>query len=117
MTNGTAYLGQTVATSGEAGAALVNAVLQRVNANILHPREEFFFREPGRPDPSGANQPRQTNIPPPGRGTSSLGLNRTVPGLIPVLVEMGQQQALDRRIALHVEVLQAVLLETGVLQG
>lgn len=114
--NGTAFLGQTIATNGEAGTALVKAVIERVNAAILYPWEEFFFREfSGQSQSqSGSNLPRQTNLPPPGRGTSSLGLSRFFPGLIPILVEMGQQQALERRIALHIQVLTEVLAEAGI---
>ena len=115
-TNGTAFLGETVATNGEQGATLVRSVIERVNAAVLHEHEKFWFRDFGRPQQSqaGANLPRQADIPPPGRGTSSLGLNRFFPGLITVLVEMGQQQTIERRIALHVQVLTEVLRQTGI---
>jgi hypothetical protein len=115
-TNGTAFLGETVATNGEQGATLVKTVIERVNAAVLYEHEKFWFRDFGQPQQSqaGADLPRQADIPPPGRGTSSLGLNRFFPGLITVLVEMGQQQALERRIALHIQVLTEVLRETGI---
>jgi hypothetical protein len=117
-TNGTAFLGQTVSTNGEEGTALVKAVVERVNLGIQHDREELFFRDFGgrnSQDPNiNPNLPRQQDIPPPGRGTSSLGLNRTFPGLVSILVEMGQQQAEERRVALHVQLLEQVLAETGV---
>lgn len=117
--NGTAFLGQTISTNGEAGTALVQSVIARVNPTVLYEWEEFFFRDFGgqnRAGQPGDNLPRQTTIPPPGRGTSSLGLSRLFPGLIPVLVEMGQQQALERRVALHIRVFQEVLAEIGVSQ-
>jgi hypothetical protein len=113
-TNGTAFLGQTVGTNGEAGWALANAVIDRVNAAVLADQELFYSRDPSRQQPGEANLPRQTsNLPQPGRGTSSLGLNRFLPGLVSLLVEMGQQQAMERRIALHVQVLEAAIIETG----
>jgi hypothetical protein len=117
-TSGTAFLGQTISTNGDAGNALVKAIVERVNSTIRAPWEEFFFRDfggPNSPRDPGANLPRQTtNIPPPGRGTSSLGLHRFLPDVVSLLVEMGQQQSLERRTALHVQVLQEVLNETGV---
>lgn len=112
-TNGTAFIGETIATNGDAGTALVTSVIDRVNATVRYEYEAFSFRDFGQPQPEN-NLPRQTNVPPPGRGTSSLGLNRFFPGLVSVLVEMGQQQALERRIALHVQVLDEVLRETGI---
>jgi hypothetical protein len=117
-TNGTAFIGETISSNGEEGLRIVRNVIDRVNPRTLHPREEFSMREfPGQnlgQSEANANLPRQTNIPPPGRGTSSLGLNRTFPGLVSILVEMGQQQPLERRIALHVQVLEEVLSEVGI---
>ena len=121
--NGTAFLGQTVATNPvDPGISLVRAVVDAVNRTVLYPHEEFSVREfppGGQPGQSLADQnlPRQAQAPPGGRGTSSLGLAQFFPGLVPVLVEMGQQQALERRIALHVQVLEEVLRQTGVLPG
>jgi hypothetical protein len=112
-TSGTAYIGQTMATNGDEGAALVKSVIERVNGTVLYEHERFWSREVGQPQ-SGANLPRQPDIPPPGRGTSRLGLNRFFPGLITILVEMGQQQALERRVSLHVQVLGEVLRQTGI---
>ncbi len=123
-TNGTAFLGQTVSTNGDEGTALVRSVVDAVNARVLATQEEFFFRDfggqnaAGQPrnasNQDGATLPRQTNVPPSGRGTSSLGLNRFFPGVVPILVEMGQQQALERRTALHVQMLEEVMKEVGV---
>ena len=46
----------------------------------------------------------------PGRGSSSLSMGNYVPGLTPVLVEMGQQnQAIERRAELHRMVVRASL--------
>ena len=113
-TNGTAFIGETIATS-QSGGAIVNAVIERVNPTVQHEREEFSFRDFGQPNPQPqANLPRQTNVPPPGRGTSSLGLSRTFPSLIAILVEMGQQQAMERRVALHVQILEEVLADMGI---
>jgi hypothetical protein len=114
-TNGTAFLGQTVSTNGEAGTALVESVIARVNPTVQHSREEFSFREfGGNPNQQPTNLPRQQDIPPQGRGTSSLGLSRLIPGLVPILVEMGQQQTLERRTALHVRLFQEVLSQLGI---
>ena len=114
-TNGTAFLGQTVSTNGEAGTALVESVIDRVNRTVLNQREELSFREfGGNPNQQPNSLPRQADIPPPGRGTSSLGLSRLVPGLVPILVEMGQQQALERRTALHVRLFEEVLSQIGI---
>jgi hypothetical protein len=114
-TNGTAFIGETIATSGDEGTALVRSVIERVNSTVRYDHEAFSFRDFNQPlGTDNPNLPRQTNVPPSGRGTSSLGLNRFFPGLVPVLVEMGQQQALERRIALHIQVLDEVLRQTGV---
>jgi hypothetical protein len=118
--NGTAFLGQTVATNPtEPGVSLARSVVQSVNQRVLSTQEEFFFREfpPNRlPDPNSA-LPFDTSGNPQaavsGGSRSSLGLPAHIPGLVSILVEMGQQQALERRVALHVEVLQQVMREIG----
>lgn len=109
--NGTAYLGQTIATSIESGIPLAQAVVDSVNTRIRYRHEEFFFREfrTGR-------LPNPTN-PGAGGSRSSLGLPGYFPGLISLLVEMGQQQGLDRRIALHVDVLREVMRQVGTLSA
>jgi hypothetical protein len=48
-------------------------------------------------------------------GRSSLSIPNHAPGLVSLLVEMGQQQALERRIALHVDVLREIMRQVGVL--
>jgi hypothetical protein len=105
--NGTAFLGQTVATPPvEPGITLTRDIVAAVNSTrIRSPQEEFFDRQFPGPQQAGNNLPRSTPTPgPPPTGTSSLSLNREVPGLIPILVEMGQQQPLERRIQLHVDI-------------
>lgn len=119
--NGTAYLGQTVATAPQEPAiTLGRTVVDQVNQRVLAPREEFSFREfpPGRlPEPNSA-LPFDTSGNPSaavsGGSRSSLGLPNHLPGLISLLVEMGQQQALERRVALHVDVLQQVMRNIGI---
>ncbi len=124
--NGTAFLGQTVATNGGGrGADLARASVESVNSRILASQEEFFFRDrfgsnqaaaPGvqnGPSPAGASAPNAAN--PSGVSSSSLGLSTFVPGVVAILVEMGQQQSLERRIALHVDMLQEFLRRDGVL--
>ena len=118
--NGTAFLGQTVATyPSEPGVSLARHTVESVNARILGPQEEFFFREfPNRalPGPT-STAPFDTSGNPQaavsGGSRSSLGLLQWVPGITAILVEMGQQQTLERRIALHVEVFQQVMREVG----
>jgi hypothetical protein len=110
-TGGTAYLGQTVSTPPEEpGSSFVREVVEAVNARVLHAWEEFTFR--GFPGPmamgGSASQGGGQGTGGPG-GRSSLGLGRHLPGLQPILVEMGQQQALERRVALHVDVALEVL--------
>jgi hypothetical protein len=119
---GTAYLGQTLSSRGEPGASLAMHLVEVVNATRAQAaHEELTFREwpprnfvPGTPS-SGA-PPDAT--PGPGftgyRGSrSSLGLPSHIPGLAAILVEMGQQQDLDRRVQLHVDIVQEALKVLG----
>ena len=103
--NGTAYLGQTVSTAPtEPGLTLVRDIVAAVNTRIQLPQEEFFDRP--FPGPSEGPNARPGGPAPPGspQGSSSLALARWDPGLVAILVEMGQQQPLDRRVALHIEI-------------
>lgn len=122
--NGTAFLGQTVGTNaGEPGAGLARRAIEAVNSRILYPHEEFFFRDrfgsnqfaapgvPEGPSPGGASGSPTTR----GVSRSSLGISQFVPGVISVLVEMGQQQSLERRAALHVDMFTEFVRLTGVL--
>jgi succinylglutamate desuccinylase/aspartoacylase family protein len=119
--NGTAYLGQTVATNpAEPGVTLARSVVDAVNERVLASHEAFSFREfpPGRlPGPTSA-LPSDTSGNPQaavsGGSRSSLGLSQHIPGITSLLVEMGQQQALERRIALHIEVLKTVMGQVGI---
>jgi hypothetical protein len=102
--SGTAFLGQTVASyPTEPGLTLGRETVEAVNQRIQHPWEEFTFRAGFFGGGFGG-------------GSSSLSLPRHV-GFVQaaLLVEMGQQQALERRVALHVEVVQEVARRVGVL--
>jgi hypothetical protein len=109
--NGTAFLGQTVATyPAEPGISLARTVVENVNTRIQAPVEELFFRDRTFAGPNGTTV--QTPVNPattPGGSSSSLGLPRWVPNLSAILVEMGQQQPLERRIALHVDIVQEAM--------
>lgn len=110
--NGTAYLGQTISTQpSDEAVSLATNLISNVNQRILSSQEEFFFREfPNRSiDPATPAAESQTPV----GSSSSLGIPTHVPGVIALLVEMGQQQDLDRRTSLHVEVLQQLMRETG----
>jgi hypothetical protein len=104
--NGTAFLGQTVATAPvEPGITMVREIVAAVNKTIRSSQEELFDRQFPGPQQDGRNLPFATPTPgPPVTGTSSLNLHRDVPGLTTILVEMGQQQALERRVQLHVDI-------------
>jgi hypothetical protein len=114
--NGTAFLGQTVATPPtEPGITLVRDIVTSVNSRIRSPQEELFDRQFPGPQQSGNNLPRSTPTPgPPPTGTSSLSLNKDVPGLIPILVEMGQQQSIERRVQLHVDIFNELATRMGI---
>jgi len=127
--NGTAFLGQTIASNVEEPAvSLAEGVVVSVNGRILAPREEFFYRNRigsgNGPPPDNLTQEQIQAMggiggvgPPTGSprgGTSSLSLPRHIPGMSVLLVEMGQQQTLERRAALHVEVAQEVARRIGI---
>ena len=119
---GTAFLGQTVSSyPAEPGVSLGRDVVEAVNSRVLAAHEAFFFREfPSRrllqlpldaPDSYTDDEVERA-----GRGRrSSLGLPQHLPGLAALLVEMGQQQTLERRIALQVEVIEEVGRRIGLL--
>jgi hypothetical protein len=126
--NGTAFLGQTVATNApEPGPSMARASVDAVNTRIQSPLEEFFFRDrfgsnqaaapgvPNGPSPAGASAPDAAR--PNGVSSSSLGIPNFAPGVVSILVEMGQQQALERRIALHVDMFTEFLRREGVLEA
>ena len=110
--SGTAFLGQTVTTlPGEPGTSIAQGIVNEVNQRIEAPHEELFFR-----NRSFASRARQF-WPTGGGSTSSLGLPNFVPGLSAILIEMGQQQALERRVAIHVEVVKEGMQLLGIRRG
>jgi len=122
---GTAFLGQTISSRGEPAASLARTLVATMNTRLQAPQEEFFFREwPPRgfslstPGAGGLETPTAepgTTGPRAvfGGSRSSLGLPTYMPGLMAVLVEMGQQQQLERRVALHVEIVQEAMRQVG----
>jgi hypothetical protein len=111
---GTAAIGQTMSAGpGPEQGTITQAIGGRVNAQLERERELLLVRTrfgrrsfgerlvDGGPEIQGFT---------PGRGSSSLSMGNYVPGLTPVLVEMGQQnQAVERRIELHRMVVHAAL--------
>jgi hypothetical protein len=103
---GTAYLGQTItAGPGPRAATIASQMGEILNGSITRERELMVIRDGtpfGRNDsPTGQQS---------GRGRSSLSLGGHIPGLTPVLVEMGQQgQDIDRRTELHIRAVQAAM--------
>lgn len=108
--SGTAYLGQTVTTyPAEPGITLARTIVEQVNTRIQAPVEELFFRDRTFGGPNGATATTPVNPATGGGGSSSLGLPRWLPGLSAILFEMGQQQPLERRVALHVDVVREAM--------
>ena len=83
-------------------------MLARVNGNIAVERDLLTERDGAafRRDPTlGAPGPDQAN-----RGRSSLSLGGHVPGLTPILAEMGQEdQEIPRRTELHLRITRATM--------
>ena len=111
---GTAFLGQTVSSPAGPGETMGEALVGFENARIQAPDEQFFFRPwpprglefstPVAGGPTPTLQPETTGPNAQfGGSRSSLGLPSYVPGLGAILVEMGQQQALERRVQMHVD--------------
>ena len=120
---GTAFLGQTLSSSTAQGLALGRAIVAEVNGRILSPVEEMTLREwppPGFVFPTPTPGGLPTPTPRAGRSAtssrrsrSSLGLSTHIPGLVALLAEMGQQQALERRIAVHVDIVTEAMRQVG----
>jgi hypothetical protein len=120
---GTAFLGQTVSSSTAQGLALGRSIVEAVNGRILSPIEEMTLREwpPAGfvfPTPTPGGPPEPTPSSGDGfafsrRSRSSLGLSTHIPGLVALLVEMGQQQAIERRVALHVDIVTEAMRQVG----
>ncbi|MGH2608450.1 MAG: hypothetical protein ACRDHF_05115, partial [Tepidiformaceae bacterium] len=111
--SGTAFLGQTVTWGvGPANPGFGQKLVERANSGITIERDRLIQRDGSmfrRSDGSSVNgdTPGQ-------RGRSSLSLGGHVPGLTPILVEMGQQgQPLERRVELHLMVVRAAMDELG----
>ena len=110
---GTAFIGQTVTSAGPATALdFVTGAVEAVNARITV-REQLTMRNrPGGNFGGGGAFGDRNDL---GsfagrRGTSSLSLGTFVPGLNPVLVEMGQaNQPESRRSELHQMVVREML--------
>jgi hypothetical protein len=121
---GTAFLGQTVSSSTQQGLTLGRSVVEAVNQRVRAPREMMIMREFPPPNfvfptatPGGPPEPTLSagaGATGGGRSRSSLGLSTHLPGSIALLVEMGQQQALERRIALHVDIVREVARQVGI---
>ncbi len=97
---GTAFLGQTVTKgSGPFALAEIAAIVGGVNEQASS-REQLILRD--RRSFRGASSFASFDTDFSGGGSSSLSLGRHVPGLTPVLIEMGQQgQPEWRRAELH----------------
>jgi hypothetical protein len=102
---GTAFIGQTVSEGGGIEALpSIESVVDAVNRQITA-REQLTLRSGVGSRASWARV-----------GTSSLSLQQWVPGLVPVLVEMGQiNQPVVRRAALHQIVVHTALTQRGML--
>ncbi len=121
---GTAYLGQTI-TSGPAleRTPLARLIASRVNAQIEVERDLLYARDWMQWPAVPSDGEMATGVPEaamsgafartrwrPGGSSSSLSLGRFVPGVLPVLVEMGQRnQPLERRVELHQFVVRATM--------
>lgn len=117
--SGTAFLGQTIsAFPNEKGIVLGQQVAAAVNRGINDSRDEMVYREyppravAGAPPVSGQRTEEATPVR--AGGSASLGLGSRFPDMVALLVEMGQQdQPLERRVSLHVEVVREVLRALG----
>ena len=120
----TAFLGQTVLVypNGE-GERLGRAVVESVNVKIGSPREEMTFLL----DFTWRGGALTLHLPPEpasgvdseisGGGWSSLDIGGHYHDVAVLTVEMGQQQPLERRVALHVHVVEDALVILGMRDG
>lgn len=111
--DGTAFLGQTIASGDVEQSDRVEALVAEVN-ELVTEREQFTVRDRNR----FGRVPDTTNRDPswPTGGTTSLGIGRFVEGVLPVLVEMGQQnQPKSRRSELHQLVVRTALTQARLL--
>jgi hypothetical protein len=110
--DGTAFLGQTITAGvGPRNPTFSQELTARANAIIGIERDLMVVRDGAsfrRPDPA-------TPTTGTGRGRSSLSLGGHLPGLTPLLVEMGQEdQSIERRTQLHLIVAREALSMLGV---
>ena len=108
---GTSALGQTVTGGvGPRSPGFAESVRDRLNPS-LPGREQLIIRA-GSPFAGGSTPVAGGS----NRGRSSLGIGAAVPGLTPILVEMGQEnQSILRRVELHLIVGRTMLEMVGVL--
>ena len=122
---GTAFIGQTVTTADPAARTVVEGLVRRVNGEVSE-REAFLMRSRPGGVFSGSGSPNRTpptaeeialrTLPDGTRGSSSLSMGRFVPGVSPVLVEMGQMdQPESRRSELHQLLMRELLTELRML--
>lgn len=104
--SGTAFLGQTItAGPGPRASTIATRMGEIVNGSITRERELMVVRD-GAPFGRNDSPTGQAS----GRGRSSLSLGGHIPGLTPVLVEMGQEgQEIERRTELHIRAVQAAM--------
>ena len=119
---GTAFLGQTISSGpGGDGEGVATRIAEDFNAQLEIERDHLIARDRmswGFTSSQGGPPIDDTSSWGwrPGRGSSSLSLGRYVPGLTPVLVEMGQQdQPLERRAELHRLVVRVALTQRAML--
>ena len=119
--SGTAFIGQTITGGPGADGEAATRIAEEFNAQVEAERDRLVSRERWSFGRSSATSDAYIAAESgwgwsPGRGGSSLSLGRYVPGLTPVLVEMGQQnQALERRGELHRLVVRVALKQRGML--
>ncbi len=115
----TAFLGQTVlAYPNGKGERLAREVVESVNGKITTPQEEMTFLEFTWRGGAGTSflPPESASAAPvgiSGSSRSSLGIGRLYRDVAVLTVEMGQQQPLERRVALHVQVVEEALVALG----
>jgi hypothetical protein len=110
--SGTAFLGQTITAGvGPRNPAFVSDLVERVNPRIGVERDLMHYR-----DGSAFRRPETAPADPSGnRGRSSMSLGGHVPGLTPILVEMGQEDQPEvRRVELHLIVATEALRMLGI---
>lgn len=110
--SGTGALGQTITSGpGPKQADFAQKMAEIANPQATN-REQFIVRDGTRFGATTATpQPGQTS-----RGRSSLAAGAVVPGMTPILVEMGQEeQPLNRRIELHLITARAVMALEGLM--